>query len=368
MMANERELFARRRVLSTAFGAVTTALIARTAPLDAMSRVDASGRRERGGESVNVRDRGAQGDGRHDDTEAIQSAIDSLPEGGGTVHLPDGRYLVDPLQSLRLRSNMHLSLASNAKLEAKPNAADRAYMLLLHRVENVEISGGLLLGERSTHLGTTGEWGHGIQLRGASRVTIRNTRISECWGDGICIGDARIGRGKSAVQFPSTDVLISHVSCIENRRQGLSIGHSRNVRVLDSEFTGTHGTPPAYGIDIEPDQGDDVRGVRIERCVIRGNQGGGIQVYKRSADVSILDNAIERNLGYGILVIGGTGGRIERNKVMDNALAGVAMRQGAQDFKVIGNVLSGHPRKRDLEVLKSASRIVTSDNRVIGKD
>lgn len=43
---------------------------------------------------LNVKNFGAVGDGVHDDTEAIQAAIDSLPNGGGIVLLPCGSYII----------------------------------------------------------------------------------------------------------------------------------------------------------------------------------------------------------------------------------------------------------------------------------
>lgn len=47
------------------------------------------------GQIVNVKSRGARGDGRTDDWNAIQSAIDEIRNaGGGTVFFPLGRYLV----------------------------------------------------------------------------------------------------------------------------------------------------------------------------------------------------------------------------------------------------------------------------------
>lgn len=41
---------------------------------------------------LNVRDFGARGDGAGDDSAAIMAAVNALPAGGGTVHLPAGTY------------------------------------------------------------------------------------------------------------------------------------------------------------------------------------------------------------------------------------------------------------------------------------
>ena len=96
--------------------------------------------RRRGSTQRNVRALGATGDGATDDTAAIQRAIDSLPASGGTVLVPRGQYCVDSLRSLRLRSNMHLRLADGASLVAIPNAAPRAYVLLIKDVTDVEVA------------------------------------------------------------------------------------------------------------------------------------------------------------------------------------------------------------------------------------
>lgn len=48
----------------------------------------------------NVRTWGALGDGAHDDTVAIQSAIDALPAAGGILSFPPGRYIVSATLNL----------------------------------------------------------------------------------------------------------------------------------------------------------------------------------------------------------------------------------------------------------------------------
>lgn len=200
-------------------------------PCLAGAKAAASPPRRRGEVVIDVSRLGAAGAGRDDETSALQAAIDALPEAGGTVRVPAGRYLVNPLRSLRLRDRMHLQLDPDAWLIAIPNAAPRAYVLNLHGVEDVEVSGGHIYGERDRHRAQSGEWGHGIMLRGAQRVTLRDLDIQRCWGDGISIGGISGARPQ-----PSRDVLISDVVCHRNRRQGLTIGRSRQVRVLRSSF------------------------------------------------------------------------------------------------------------------------------------
>lgn len=294
-------------------------------------------RRMHGRARVNVRDTGARGDGVHDDTAAFQRAIDSLPAQGGTVEVPAGDYLIDPVRQVRLRSRMYLKLAPQAKLVAEANAADRSYVLLVEQVEDVEVSGGSIVGDRDRHLGSTGEWGHGIAVRGASRVTVRDIRISRCWGDGISIGGTMVGRGPSRQARMSEDVVVSRVACIGNRRQGLTIGRSRGVRVHDSEFSDTAGTKPECGIDVEPDRPGSAQDVHIENCLVRGNRGSGIQLYWRTSDITVRRCTIERNGGFGILGVFTVGGAITGNQIHDNGLFGIKLSRQSSRYRVSGN-------------------------------
>ncbi|MCX5511659.1 hypothetical protein, partial [Pseudomonas sp. BJa3] len=83
---------------------------------------------------------------------------------------------------------MHRSMAPDARLVARANAAPRASVLLIEDVHDVQVSGGRIIGDRDHHLATTGEWGHGIMVRGAERVRLRDLHIAKCWGDGISVG------------------------------------------------------------------------------------------------------------------------------------------------------------------------------------
>ena len=293
--------------------------------------------RARGSASVNVRNFGARGNGSYDDTTAFQKAIDSLPSTGGTVVVPAGNYVIDPKRNVRLRSRMHLKLESGAELWTKSNNADRAYVLMVMQVSDVLISGGKIRGDRYRHLASTGEWGHGIMIRGSTRVTVRDIYIADCWGDGISIGGAAQASGSVV---PCNDVVISNVVCTNNRRQGLTIGCSRNVRVYDSEFSKSNGAAPQCGIDIEPDVNDlrTTETVHIQNCLIRNNKGNGIQVYKRVKGVTIKSNTVEYNGGYGILTIGANSGYIALNRLNRNYLCGVMFSASSTDYQTSSNV------------------------------
>jgi len=291
-----------------------------------------------------VRGYGARGDGVTDDTAAFQQAIDAAGQrGGGIVTVPPGRYLLDPLRNVRLRSGVHLQLDPAATLLAMPNAAERSVLLLVEGVSDVVISGGRLLGERDRHLGTTGEWGQGIQLRGSQRVVLRDIHVSNFWGDGLSVAGIKptsIHPGAA----PSSDVLLERIVSIGNRRQGLTIGQTRRIRVVDCEFAGTGGTAPQAGIDVEPDLDPGAIDIEIAGCRIHDNRGAGIQVWKRAHHVRIHDCTLQGNR-YGVLVVGAEDTTISGNSIIGSELNGVVLRKGANGASITGNRFSDNARR-----------------------
>ena len=232
---------------------------------------------------VNVRDKGAKGDGKSDDTTAIQAAIDEMAGTYGTVLVPDGVYLVDAAKNrLTLKNAMTLKLSAAAVLKAKANGAQYYSILRIANVSDVAVLGGALEGEREGHTGTSGEGGMGISIgRGAKRITISGVTARKMWGDGFYIEAA-------------TDVTLCSVTADDNRRQGLSIIDADGVLITNSVFKNSHGTRPSAGIDLEPDWPfQHVRNVRIEHSQFMNNAGAGILIDGGKglvADVEIRQN------------------------------------------------------------------------------
>lgn len=326
-----------RKTLTLSTLSLTAALPAGT--LFAAVRSFQAPTRTRGSASRNIRDYGALGNGSHDDTIAFQNAIDSLPSDGGTVIVPAGSYLIDPLRSVWLRNRMHLRLDPDARLVAKPNGSDQYNIVIADRVNDVEISGGEIVGERDSHQGTTGEGGHGINIRGCSRVTIRDIRISKCWGDGIHLGP------KAVYQAPlvmARDIAIVGAVCVGNRRNALSITNVINADVWDSEFSGTYGTKPECGIAIEPNE--DRHGsngycdkIHIENCIMADNAECGLQIWKRAKGVSARNCVMRNNTCSGIFTEAAERVLLVGNEISRSGQNGAAIRKYSENFRIYNN-------------------------------
>ena len=238
---------------------------------------------------INVKDKGAKGDGETDDTAAIQAAIDEVGGTDGTVLVPKGAYMVDAVgkNRLTLKSEMTLKLSDDATLKAIPNDSKKYSVLSISGVSNVTITGGTLEGERDQHKGEKGEWGMGIHIDDdASHIVINGVTARKMWGDGFYVQGA-------------SDVKFCFVIADGNRRQGLSIISADRLIVLNSIFKNTQGTRPSAGIDFEPDDADQkVTDVRIERSQFLDNAGPGILIAgKRGAvaKVELTGNVFKGN-------------------------------------------------------------------------
>jgi len=300
---------------------------------------------------VSVKTYGAKGDGRTDDTAAIQAAIEVVAGTGGTLLVPDGTYMINAIlnsnKGLILRSNMTLRMSSGAVLKAITNGSPGYAILYLPRVTNVNIIGGTVEGDRSTHTGTLGESGMGISVATSANVFIEGVTAKECWGDGFYVGGTNC-----------TNITLCNVVADHNRRQGLSVVYADGVMVRNSTFKNTQGTLPEAGIDIEPNAGETVANMQILGCTFTNNSGGGIQngVAISNRGISFIRNVIiDGNVmvgngfnaanghtgGGGVETSNTAGHRITNNVMRDNKNWGLRLRDEADDTIVTGNTITG---------------------------
>ena len=323
-----------------------------------------------GSTTINVRTKGALGNGVHNDTAAFQAAINALPSSGGTVYVPAGRYMIDAGRGVRLRSHTRLQMASTAELDVIPNSLSTSEAIQVYNVNNVEIVGGRIVGDRVKHKGSSGEWGYAIKILGASKVLVKDIHISNCWGDGMWIGGT--GRGSSLVR--STYITLNNVVANNNRRQGLSIGPSRYVYVTNSTFSNTNGTLPEAGIDIEPQTQGPVSDVRLYNLTLTGNRGNGLELHYNISHITVTQSTITGNHGFGALAVSAPYLTFTNNRITKNGLSGIGTAGTTHNVGIYTNVLNynstryasptkpGGTANRDLQIGSSSWAISHSGN------
>ena len=225
---------------------------------------------------INVKDQGAKGDSRTNDSAAIQAVIDEIAGTGGTAFVPDGTYMIDAVEArLTLKSNMTLNLSRGATLKAIPNNSEHYSVLSISGVSNVIVAGGTLEGDREEHKSESGEWGMGISINGgAEHITVNGVIAKNMWGDGFYVEGAK-------------DVKFCSATADNNRRQGLSVIEADGVLITKSVFSNTWGTRPSAGIDLEPDEdAQKITNVRIQNSKFYDNAGAGILIAGKRGEIT----------------------------------------------------------------------------------
>lgn len=180
-----------------------------------------------------------------DSTDEIQTVLNE----NDVVVLPNRTIKINE-KGLRLKSHQILIFQENTKLELLPNDKTHFAVLIIDEIENVKVFNANIVGERFEHLGTSGQWGMGIRVIAAKNVKIYNPRVKEMWGDGIYIGGRR--------GIPSQNIEVYNAHLDNNRRNALSITSADGVKLIKPLVANANGQSPKAGIDIEPNNNDDI--------------------------------------------------------------------------------------------------------------
>ena len=214
-------------------------------------------------------------------TAALQAAIDSGAK-KVVVEKMASPWIVD---QLRLASDQELFFEAGAEVLAKQGAFHGAADSLFSAAnkKNIKLIGpGATLRMRRADYDsadyTHAEWRHVLKFHGCTRITIEGLTLAESGGDGIYLG---AGSGGA----PCKDVVIRDVICDRNYRQGISVISAENLLIERCVLKDTAGTPPAAGIDFEPNLANE----RLVNCVMRdctieNNQGYALHVYAPNLD------------------------------------------------------------------------------------
>lgn len=230
----------------------------------------------------NARDFSVYGSG--DETDVINAALAQVNAlGGGTIEFTDPGYTA---RQIFWQSNVFAVFAPGTVFQAVEDAFDTNERFFnFEDIENFGIDGNFSV-VRMNNEYDEGEQRHNIFITGCSDFYIRNLVTKDSGGDGVYIGRTA-GAGTHCQRG-----ILDNVRAVGNRRQGLSIVSADGLWVRGGSYENTLGADPQYGIDIEPNDSDDImRGIFLEGVRSSGNYGGGLQIaltnYASTADVYV---------------------------------------------------------------------------------
>ena len=197
----------------------------------------------------NVRHFGAVADGKSNDADAINRAIDACnTAGGGTVFVVSGVYATG---SIHLKSNITLAIDAGATFKALSDV-DTA-VLIGENLENVNIYGPGTL---------DGTGNNGITLRHCKNIEIRNLNVHNGGDSAILVMDC-------------DDILVDNVN-IRTDQDGLNISECRNVTVSDCRIDAVqrvYGRPVGGGTAIKFDgKVSSSDNITVQNCFLANGQ------------------------------------------------------------------------------------------------
>lgn len=242
-------------------------------------------------------------DGTKDYTVELQKGINE----NEIVQLPNFPILVNK-NGISLKDRSVLIFQPKSKLILAPTSVETYNIISIHNVKDVQVINANIVGDRYNHNGSTGQWGMGIGIRSSTNVTLINPVVSECWGDGIYIG--QIG------YVPSVNIVVQRAVLNKNRRNGISVTNVDGLKISSPVISNTYGQDPGSGIDIEPNSNKDViNNIEISNPVTFNNAKYGIIV-----SLTKLKGNLKKDVNIKILnhVDDSSSGGLAINRILDN--------------------------------------------------
>lgn len=310
-------------------------------------------------------------DGSVDYTSYIQNAIDQ----NSVVVFPNFPVLVT---GIYLKSNSTVIFQKDSQLILKPTDKERYQILALHGIENVKVYNPILVGDRLKHLGTTGEWGFGIDIRGSSNIVIYNPNVKNCWGDGIVVSKSKKGTKESVKLLNTENIEIYNAYLDYNRRNGISIIGVKGLKLVNPTILNSMGTLPQTAICLEPDNNlYELTDISIINPFTFNNNDGILIVYtnflgKLNKKSNIY---IENHIDYGSLIAFNVAGFKDKYSSETKPLEGFLKINKAKwinnDYGIIRSKTNGFSQKIELTKItvidKSNKVILLKDSPILQK-
>ncbi|MDR3591520.1 MAG: right-handed parallel beta-helix repeat-containing protein [Negativicutes bacterium] len=296
-------------------------------------------------DNVNVLDYGAAGDGKTDDTIALQKAL----QAGASVYLPEGRVFV--VDTLRIPSNSYIFGGGTIKFKNNTTAGT---LFLAQSVTNIKIENIIFDGNIQNN--AFDQHKHCITLLAANNVQISSCTFINIIGDGVYISYPlyTLQPGSSNVTITDNKFLGSNTN-----RNGVSLISCSNITITGNKFDKMARYDMPGAIDLEPNTAaESISHVKVSNNTFT-NGDSPAPLYQMAVavanvfgslidDIIISDNYIDGKFYNGIIIddklhkvtnVEITNNVVKNIEGKQRSASGIAMF-GAWDFKITGNNIS----------------------------
>ena len=151
----------------------------------------------------------------------------------GAIHIPNG---------------LRCEFLSGASINALTNDQPAARILVFKDRKNIRMYYPKVVGDRESHTGTTGEWGHGYELGGAiGNIYLHEPKAYWCWGDGFYVGPYWADPNTN---IPDNITLYQPYT-YKASRDGISFTGGTNINIIRPVNEYPDRIAPMCGINIE---------------------------------------------------------------------------------------------------------------------
>lgn len=155
--------------------------------------------------------------------------------------------------AVRTLSNSVLAFQGGSKLKLQPSNEPFTAIIMTFDVENYVILEPHTIGDKDTHLVTTGEQGINMHFGASKNGYVRNPICENSWGDGMYFGFAFYCKPTIDVIVP-TNLTIDNPRITNTSRNGISMCGGQSVYLNNTYIEKVDRTAPKSGIDIEPEE------------------------------------------------------------------------------------------------------------------
>jgi hypothetical protein len=169
--------------------------------------------------------------GTVDYTSYVQTAFNAH----ALVLMPDFPVMINDT-GLTVNTGQTIVFNTSSVIIVKPSGLETYTPVRIHSVENVTVYFPVIVGDKYTHRGASGQWGMGIDIRASKNITVIKPQISKCWGDGIYIGQI--------ASVSSSNINLIEPMLDDNRRNGLSATAVRGLKIVGGVVSNSNGQNP----------------------------------------------------------------------------------------------------------------------------